>query len=230
MKFRTWVATFAVTAFTLTGGGIAAAHGPNHPTPSGDAAARAEAGLLAACKGAGWTALFTPIDLPFQAPADDTRTTNVNENDADAFTFGSREQCKKAVRAGAPVGLLARHAGDTNFITVPAPAEFPDLPRNTPPALGADVTTEGFQDGADNFQFTVRGARFEPGQEVTLIVNTADDRPKVVRVGNAAADGTFTYVLRGTCHPSQRVVSLTGFQMTNNLADSTTAPAGLCVV
>ncbi len=228
MKLRTAIVA-AVATLGLAVPGVAAAHGTGtHPEPTSDAAARAEAGLLAACKGQGFTALYTPIDPEsgYTAPDENLPGTPYDDRDATAFTFGSREQCRNVVRAGLPVGLIARAPAD--LVTTPAPPAFPARP-NTTPGPGADLTTEAFTDGANDFSFVVRGVRFSPGQEVTLIVNKLDDRPQVVRLGNADAQGNFTYRLVGTCHPAQRVTLVTAYQAGTNLADSVPAPAGLCV-
>ncbi len=225
MKLRLALVGAFVAVAGLVAPGVAAAHGPNHPTPDANAAARAEQGLLSACKGSGWTALYTPIQAPFTPPADNPQTQDVNENDADAFTFVSREQCKNVIRAGLPVGLLARHANGTDFITVPADTAFPQPPRGNV-LQPAEITVENVvKNGTTGFSFVVKGVRFAAGEKVVLILNKGDGIPQVVRnVGPVAADGTFTFQVVGTCHESDRVTSLTAFQDASNRTDSANGP------
>jgi hypothetical protein len=235
MKFRNLAVTLtSVLALTLSGAGIAAAHGTpeNHPTPSGDAAARAEAGLLAACKGHGYKALYTPIDVPFMAPGTNLNETPQDDREATAFTFSTREMCRETVRAGLPVGLLARHPAGEDFVTTPAPPTFPRLPAGGSVIQPATllVVPNSFQDANDGFRFIVQGTNFTPNADVVLLVYTRDNGVDFRQLaGKTDANGVFTYELRGTCDATQAVTSVSATQAATGKAAQAIAPAGLCV-
>ncbi len=226
-KLRTWAVTFAVVGLTLTGGGVAAAHGTGtHPEPAADAAARAEAGLLKACGGNGFTALYTPIDVPFAAPGVDDPATPQDDRDADAFTFTSKGQCRDAVRAGLPVGLIAR--APAGLVTTPAPAGFPNLPAGAPVVAPPALTFEAVTDNANDFAFTVKGTGFAPNADVSVLVATRDGRADQRLVGKTNADGVFTYRILGSCDATQAVSNVSAFQFTANKAAQAVPPAGVC--
>jgi hypothetical protein len=227
MKLRNWAAALGVVALTFTGGGVAAAHDNQHPNPTENAAQRAEAGLLAACKGQGFTALYTPIDFPFLPPTEDRTDTPQDDRDADAFTFVSREQCRATVRAGLPVGLLAR--APAGLVTTPAPANFPNPPAGGPVTpLVPTLTTEAVTDNPGDFAFTVRGVNFAPNADVSVLVATRDGRADQRLVGKTDANGVFIYRLLGGCDNTQAVVNVSAFQFTANRAAQVMPPAGVC--
>jgi hypothetical protein len=226
MKLRTAiVASFAILGLAVPG--VASAHGNAHPTPSGDAAARAEAGLLAACKGQGFTALYTPIDSPFTVPATDNPNTPQDDREAEAFTFADREQCRNAVRAGLPIGLLARHPAGADFVTTPAPGGFPGLPSGNP-VQPATLTLENIQDNPNDFSFVVRGVNFAPNADVSVLVATRDNRADLRLVGKTDANGVFTYRLVGGCDNTQAVSNVSAVQFTSGKTAQIVPPANLC--
>jgi hypothetical protein len=224
-KLRTALVA-GVAAVTLAVPTAAFAHGDgNHPEPTANAAARAEAGLLAACKGQGFTALYTPIDFPFAAPSVDDPATPQDDREADAFTFTSKGQCRDAVRAGLPVGLIAR--APAGLVTTPAPNGFPGQPAGNP-VTPAALTFVDVVDNDRDFEFTVKGTGFAPNADISVLVGTRDGRADLRLVGKTDANGVFTYRLSGQCDNTQAVTNVSAFQFTANKAAQAVPPATIC--
>ncbi len=227
MKRRTALACAGLLSLGLFAPGAAYAHGDNtHPEPSASAAARAEAGLLAACKGQGFTALYTPIDVPFAAPGTNLPETPQDDREADGFTFVDREQCRNTVRAGLPVGLIAR--APAGLVTTPAPAGFPNNPAGGPVVQPPALAFENVVDNAGDFAFTVKGTNFAPNADVSVLIATRDGRADQRLVGKTDANGVFTYRVLGSCDNTQAVTNVSAYQFTANRAAQAVPPATLC--